>query len=231
MYHKAIRKLILAYGNGFGVDTTVRDTCNIMKSTLNWMYEGINNLKYSSLGLKKKLRTHLHACRSPYVREVFKRLISIFTNIQGKVAVKEGMTTNPELEKINEQIEVDYWKNYYITKENGIANALYPTGAHNYIKKISRADIDMIRVEAENIETVDDKVYLLEKVYKLMEDLDLSLELLNNKDSAKRVKQSKAELLHLREELEQARRFIIDHRIGSEKYGLFIKYPNGYAGE
>ena len=230
LYRKAIKKLVFAYGNGFGVDTSVRDICHIMRSTLNWMYEGIVNLQYSSMGLKKRLRTHLHACRSPYVREVFKMLISIFTNIQGKVAVKEGYTSNPMIEKMNEQIEIDYWKNYFHTKENAIANILYPTGANNYMKKISRSDIDMIRVEAENIESVDDKVYLLEKVYKLMEDIDLSLELLNNKDSAKRVKQTKSELLHLREELEHARKFIIDHRIGADQYGLFIKYPNGYAG-
>lgn len=231
-YMAAYRKIIARYGTIIGTNLTVKEVCDQMRSVLNWLYEGINDLKYSSLRLKKRLTTHLHACRSPYIRKVFKSLIMDFTNIEGKVAVREGFTSNPMLEKLNEQLEIDYWKKYVITQEhsalgNALNDVFYPGGP---AKKISLSEIDMLRVEAENIESVDDKVYLLEKVYALQAKIDSHLEMLGDKARSKRIKQSKSELLHLREELEHTRKYIIGHSIAPERYGLFIKYPAGYEG-
>lgn len=231
-YMSAYRKIITTYGTIIGVNMTIKEVCDQMKSVLIWLYEGINDLKFSSLRLKKRLTTHLHACRSPFIRELFKSLIMEFTNIEGKVAVKEGFVSNQMIEKLNEQTEIDYWKRYVSVQEhsaigNALNNVFYPGGP---VKKITLAEIDMLRVEAENITSVDDKVYLLERVYEIKAKIDTYLEMLDNKDQAKRIKQSKSELLHLREELEHTRKCIIEHSIGPERYGLFIKYPAGYEG-
>ena len=231
-YMSAYRKILISYGSMIGVNLTVKEVCDNMRSVLNWLYEGINDLKFSSMRLKKRLTTHLHACNSPYIRELFKLLIMDFTNIEGKVAVKEGFTSNPMIEQMNDKIEEDYWKKYVIAQEDSaIGSALndvfYPGGV---CKKISLSDIDMLRVEAENIESVDDKVYLLEKVYKVNAKIDACLDALENKHEKYKVRQSKSELLHLKEELNKTRMYIIQHKIGPEQYGLFVKYPAGYEG-
>ena len=231
-YRSAYRKILVAYGTLIGFNLTNKEVCDNMRSVLNWLYEGINDLKFSSMRLKKRLTTHLHACRSPYIRELFKSLIMDFSNIEGKVAVKEGFSSNPMLEKMNEQIEIDYWKKYVsVQEDSAIGHALndvfYPGGIY---RKISLSDIDMLRVEAENIESVDDKVYLLEKVYKVNARIDSCLEALEDKHQKYKVKQSRSELLHLKEELNNARMYIIQHQVGPERYGLFIKYPAGYEG-
>ena len=231
-YRSAYRKIINTYGTMIGTNMSTKEVCDQMKSVLNWLYEGINDLKFSSLRLKKRLTTHLQACRSPFIREIFKSLIMDFTNISGKVAVKEGYTSNPMIEKLNEQTEIDYWKKYVVTQEhsalgNALNDVFYPGGP---VKKVTLSEIDMLRVEAENISSVDDKVYLLEKVYDIKAKIDTCLEMLDNKEQAKRIKQSRTELIHLRDELERTRKYIIEHSIGPERYGLFIKYPAGYEG-
>ena len=99
-----------------------------------------------------------------------------------------------------------------------------------FCRTVSQQDIDLIRVEAENIESPDDKVYLLKSLYKYIDLVEAALEMLDDPKTALKVKQKKSELLRLQENLQETREYIMRYRIQPEQYGLFIKYPRGFEG-
>ena len=90
----------------------------------------------------------------------------------------------------------------------------------------------MIMVEAEAIESVDDKVYLLEKLYREISAIDAALDMLDSKDpkNQKKVKQTRNELLMLKEYSNDVRMRIMKIKLQPARYGLYIKYPGGYEG-
>ena len=97
-------------------------------------------------------------------------------------------------------------------------------------KKVTQKDIDLIRVEAEAISSTDDKVYLMEELHKHIEAAETALKELDDPKTAPNVKQTREELLRLRENMEEVRKYIIDFQIPQKRYGLFIKYPKGFEG-
>jgi hypothetical protein len=97
-------------------------------------------------------------------------------------------------------------------------------------KTVSFKDIDLIRVEADAIESVDDKYYLVEKLHKYIDIVEAALEMLQDEKQAPKVKQKEKDLLRLQEYMQETRRFLMEYKIPPQGYGLFIKYPSGYEG-
>ena len=103
-------------------------------------------------------------------------------------------------------------------------------GKQETYKKVTQKDIDLIRVEAEAIDSTDDKVYLMKELHKHIEAAETALKELDDPKTAPNVKQTREELMRLRENMEEVRHFIIDFPIPQKRYGLFIKYPKGFEG-
>ena len=103
-------------------------------------------------------------------------------------------------------------------------------GDEETCKAISQKDIDIIRAEAEAITSTDDKVYLIEDLYKLIDPVETALKWLDDPKKAKKVQQSKEELLRLQRSLAETREYIMNAKISQERYGLYVKYPKGYEG-
>ena len=103
-------------------------------------------------------------------------------------------------------------------------------GDEETCKIISQKDVDIIRAEAEAITSTDDKVYLIEDLYKLIDPVETALKWLDDPKKAKKVQQSKEELLRLQRSLVETREYIMNAKIPQERYGLYIKYPKGYEG-
>lgn len=103
-------------------------------------------------------------------------------------------------------------------------------GDEESCKTVSQKEIDIIRAEAEAISSTDDKVYLIEDLYKLIEPVETALKWLDDPKKAKSVRQSKDELLRLQKSLAETREYIMNFRIPQERYGLYVKYPKGYEG-
>ena len=97
-------------------------------------------------------------------------------------------------------------------------------------KTVSQRAIDIIHVKAQGISSLADKEYLLNDLYQQIELADKALEMLENPEEARKVKQKKAELLRLRDNMESVRQYILNFRIQPEHYGLYIKYPPGFEG-
>ena len=101
---------------------------------------------------------------------------------------------------------------------------------NGFCKTVTQQDIDLIRVEAENIESPDDKVYLLKSLYRYIDLVEAALDMLDDPKTASKVQQKKSELMRLQEDLQETRKYIMNYRIQPEQYGLFIKYPRGFEG-
>jgi hypothetical protein len=235
-YKSAASKIFQTYGNAEIVDQSIFAIERKIVSVLNWIYEGLGDLRYSSMRLKENMLRHLTACRSPFIRIIFKRFILGLSNVGGapKVDVNGkpiheswNPPVNPELQKLGEKMTDDYWKNYIATQEANVQHDFMDK--YGNCKKVTREDLDMVRVEAENIGSVDDKIYLLERLYKHIGAIETALDLLKTKD-AKKVKQTKNELEFLQTYAQDIRQYIIRFKLQPEKYGLYIKYPAGYEG-
>lgn len=236
-YLKAVQKLLFAYGKNELIDQSNAELEGKINYILDWIYEGLNDLRYSFLRVIENIKRQMHACRSPYIRIIFRKLILILSDVKSSSldsmsnnSVSESTYINPEKQRTINRLKDEYWKNYVARMEATIPDKFLDNSGH--IKKVSQSDLDMIRVDAEDITSTDDKIYLLERLYKYIGIIDTSLSLLEskNKNAMKKVKQSKNELLNLKEYAGEVRQYIIKFRIIPEHYGLYIKYPNGFEG-
>ena len=95
--------------------------------------------------------------------------------------------------------------------------------------KVSQKDLDMVRIEMENIDSTEDKIWLMDKLYGHINAIDAQLKCLENPKSKDDIER-KDELLRLQEDAQDIRRRILDRQLPSGHYGLFINYPKGYEG-
>ena len=71
---------------------------------------------------------------------------------------------------------------------------------------------------------------MLDSIHDKLDIVETSLTLLQNKDTAKKVKVSKSSLLEMKKALDELRESVIDRQLKSSHYSLFVKYPEGYEG-
>ena len=95
---------------------------------------------------------------------------------------------------------------------------------------VSQESLDMIRIEIDSIESKDDKLFLMEKLYKHISAIEKAIEEYGKEKLNVREVKEQAELLRLKENAQDLRQRILDHPVQPQRYGLFIKYPKGYEG-
>lgn len=92
------------------------------------------------------------------------------------------------------------------------------------VKHATQKALDLIRIEAEAIESTDDKYYLMKKLYEVIEDIEAQLELSEDNDI------NEDKLLALQANAQEVRKYIMGRPVGRKRYGLFVEYPEGYEG-
>ncbi len=95
------------------------------------------------------------------------------------------------------------------------------------LQNVTQKDLDLIRVEAEAIESTDDKYYLMEKLHECIEVIETQIE---ESENSKKSNFNRAKLEKLQAYAQEVRSFIINRPIGRKRYGLFVEYPDGYEG-
>lgn len=211
------------------IDRPMSDLKQEVSYILTWVIEAINDLKYHMLLLKQSLERQIVAEKSFYVKNL---LISIFKQFASHDVT--DMTTESYLADTPERrILMEKQTNERIAKtferviEASQSQLLDKLGR---CKRISQEQIDILRLEIEKINSVDDKVYYMEKVYDYLSIVNYALDLIGDRDTKGKVRDSKDKLLKQKEQLLQIREAIIAKKISPERYGLFIKYPAGYEG-
>lgn len=228
-YLSALTRIVTGYGNS----TIDRDPSEIsykVAHVLTWIYEGIHDLKYAMYLLKKNLREYLIAEQSIYVKSIMMEIYNRFANFQMSSMVREAALTNHPVTETMRDLEDEkqlnvFRKQYAKVKEEAEFSIFDKYGR---VKKITQEEVDILRIEVSKIESADDKIYLLEKLYDKLDICNKSLDMLEDKDLRSKVKQSKEFLTKMKSQLMDIRALIFSTKATPKRYGLFIEYPPGY---
>lgn len=124
----------------------------------------------------------------------------------------------------------------FINAVDGIYESAYIKESFDiFKKKMKRIDpsiVDYITIRKDGIKSNDEKLMLVQYIYSKLDLIDYYLDIMNNPKYEKRYVflNSKAELIRMKEQLEQARVSILNYKIPITQYGVQINYPDGYYG-
>ena len=115
------------------------------------------------------------------------------------VAMQEKIADAKIAEQLNAIYEAAHVDQEYIDK-NG------------FVKKVDNKEIDIIRIEIGNIEDANDKIYLIERVYRYLSIVNYALSIIEDPELGKRVRVSKSTLTKQQRELEDLRELVLKHQ-------------------
>ena len=212
--HDILGKLI-ANGHGERVRRSSKDMDKDIELTIDWLIVNIKELEYRKDRLKRSLNIIKMTTPSKYLADWIE-------NINGGIFREEKKTLVEKVEAINEAFILSKLNDKKFKAPNG---ALDSSGR---VRRLSPRDLDIYRAELERVNTVDDKIFLLERLYDLLEVAEYAKYLLANEP--KRVMQSEqtidAYIAHIHEIISEVNK----RKVTQTKYGLYIKYPADYEG-
>lgn len=228
-YNRTLDKIIRYFNNDL-INRTYKEVKKDLTVVINWAIENIRQLECTKEDLKYALKTEMLRTNSTIVKNYIRKLYRFFFEgiiSQYRVLLSEQFTDTPK-DVVSEIQAMESLMTLYkkiVTEASG--NIFDKNGK---IKKISQLDIDVLSVDAERIETADDKIYLLDRLYIMLQTVEAGLEYLesDNKMDKSKVTQSKSTLLDMQKQLLRLREQILATRIIEKEYGVFVKYPKGY---
>lgn len=228
-YRSAISKIGTKYTSDV-INPIAADLVQKLSYTFSWMSEGLAGLKYTLHDIKKALEDAIRAEKSFYVKKILIDIYNLFCDYDrtGIIAEAHVPQVSPKYLEVKADTKMrNFRQALEAAADNSEAQLLDSLGR---CKKVSQEEIDVLRIEVEKIESVDDKIYLLEKVYNKLAIINNALDLIGDKETKGRVRDSKDKLLKQKDELMEIRELLIAKKITPEHYGLYIKYPAGYEG-
>ena len=232
-YLTALTKITTYYSSGL-IDRPSYELKHSIAYIINWVFESINDLKHSMLILKKALKEQIVAEKSYYVKNLLVTIFNQFAYYDFADVVSEsselvGVKQVPQsaIQIREDQKLLTYWNQLQAVGESADTKLLDNLGR---CKRVTQEEIDVLRLEVQKIESVDDKIYYMEKVYDKLAIVDNALSIIGDREAKGLVRDSKDKLLKQKEQLMSIREMIINKKITPERYGLFIKYPAGYEG-
>lgn len=230
LYSRAWGNILSNYGMSGLLDRDSRELEGSIHYVLNWIFESVNDMKYSTRTLRYNLQKYINGVTSNYVKSVLKKIFIKFTNVSNTISALESVSASPKARELQEKLIDEHWAKVYKTVTESTELKDDFIDRHGLVKKVEDKEIDIIAIQIEEIESVDDKIYLIERIYKFLSIVNYSLELLNDPTMANRVKTSKSALVRQQSELMNLRKLVQQTRIPEQRYGLYIKYPVGYKG-
>lgn len=206
---------LIANGHGERVRRSCKDEDKDIELTIDWLIVNIKELEYRKDRLKKSLKTIKMTTPSPYLAE---RIGDLTDHVFKK-----------DKEKLVEKVEVIN-EAFILSKMHG-EKSKAPSGAldsSGKVKKLLPKDLAIYRAEIERVNTVDDKIFLLERLYDLLDIAEYAK--LTIHTDPRRVMQSEQTIDLYIEQIHQLIKEVNSRQIGRTKYGLFIKYPADYEG-
>ena len=237
IYNNAIQKVFNRYGTSMCINRSASEFESAIKYITNWIFEGINDLKYTTNRFRKNILIKAEISNSPFLTNYLKMIYAFFSNADDNHQnyIMENSFTTLEDGVLKNRMEVEekgidiYWKKKF--KEIVEASKFkFFQRSKTVIKPITQHEIDELKIEITTISSADDKLYLLDKLYEIQEKIDRSFSILADKQSPYIVQNTEQELHKFAGELSLLRQMIISQPIRTERYGLFVKYPDGYEG-
>ena len=225
-----INKLIKSQGNSL-VNKTDNEIENEVNIVVNWTILNLKELEFRKKSLRTALKVEILKNPSELTKKVIQDIFNSFfgeSNDKYRLLLSENAgISEDKYEELKSYQDLDRFVNRVLTEAS---NNIFDKNGK--LKKITQNDIDILSVESEKIENVDDKIYLLDKLYSQLELVNMGLDYIesSDKDLGSKVMQSKRTLLDMKEQLEELRKNILATKIIDKQYGVFIKYPSAYSG-
>jgi hypothetical protein len=212
--HNILGKLI-ANGKGERVKRSTKDMDKDIEITIDWLIANVKELEYRKDRLSKSIRLLKMYTPSKYLSDQLDRIYnSVFKGDQKEMIEKAAV--------INEAFIVSNLKDKKCKAPSG---AIDRSGK---VIKLHPRDLDIYRAELERVDTVDDKIFLLERLYDLLDIADYAKFMLST--DPRRVMQSEQTIDLYIEQIHEIIKEVNSKKITKTKYGLYIKYPADYEG-
>lgn len=206
---------LIANGKGDQVKKSNKEIDKDVEVTIDWLIVNIKELEYRKDRLKRSLKILKLTSPSKHLaRQISYIADSIFRHDDEKMVEKAVM--------INEAF---IFSNLKSKKMKAPSGAMDNGGR---VRKLVARDLDIYRAELERVNTVDDKIFLLERLYDLLDVAEYALYMLET--DPRRVMQSESTIKNYIDTVQDIIRLTNEKKISKEKYGLFIKYPADYEG-
>lgn len=242
IYLSAIKKMIVATSLE-NIDVPITKMDEDISGIAEWIFAAIADMQYSTRMVQDVIKKLLLIEKSTYVRQI---LANILMGV-GDYSREQLMTMESHIPHVQHEFSLnekamEFRHNQYLAEaqkkiaaeckkvvQEGLLSLLDSIGN---MRKVTQKEIDMIKVQVQKIESVDDKMYILDELHSKLDIVDGSLQLLNSgdKDEIKRVKVSKATLLDQKRQLDEIRNEIVRREIKDPDWNLTVKYPKGYEG-
>jgi len=225
-----INKLIKTQGNSM-VNRSDSDMDRDITTVVNWTVLNIKELEFRKKSLRRSLKVEI--LKNP--SELSKKVIQdIYNSFFGEVTDKYRLLLSEQAglsEDTYNELRTDQLLDEFVARVlTEASNNIFDKKGK--LKKITQNDIDILTVEAERIDTIDDKIYLLDKLYSQMELINMGLDYIesNEKGMKEKVLQSKSTLLSMKDQLNDLRSQILATKIIDRQMGIWLKMPKGYEG-
>ena len=236
----AVQKVLVSVSND-DIDKPINAMDNDVLNVAQWILAAISDMRYSTTRITDTIEKVLLITKSPYLKTVYAGiLMSIGDYSRGQTIEMESAI--PELQRkfaLNPKAVEFRREQYKKNARDRISKMVNQAVMEGFLDlldnlgnmpKVSQKEIDMIRVQVQKIETVDDKMYVLDELHSKLDIVEMSLTLLESNDEKqrKKVKVSKSTLMDQKKQLDTIRDLIIRREIKEPEYSLHIDYPKGY---
>lgn len=206
---------LIANGKGDHIKKSNKEIDKDVELTIDWLVVNVKELEYRKNKLNRSLKILKMTTPSKY-------LSNAISNINDKLFRAFKKEESNRVELINEAFILS---NLRSGKMKAPMGAVDSSGR---VRRLSSRDLDIYRAELERVNTVDDKVFLLERLYDLLDVAEYAKYMI--KENPRRVMQSETTIDLYIDSLKEIIRLTNDKKISKEKYGLYIKYPADYEG-
>ena len=206
---------LIANGKGERVKRSQKDMDKDLELTIDWLIVNIKELEYRKNRLHRSIQLLKMTTPSIYLAAQLDKIKNnVFKNDNKEMIEKAAV--------INEAFIVSNLKN---------KNCKAPSGAvdrYGRVVKLQPRDLDIYRAELERVDTVDDKIFLLERLYDLLDIAEYAKRMCV--ENPKMVLQSEQTINMYIERIHDLIKEVNSKKITKTKYGLYIKYPADYEG-
>ena len=206
---------LIANGKGERVKRSQKDMDKDIEITIDWLIVNVKELQYRKDRLNKSIKMIKLTTPSIFLADQLDKIRhAVFKDDAKELAEKVAV--------INEAFIMASINNKKCKAPGG---ALDTSGR---VRKLHPRDLDIYRAELERVDTVDDKIFLLERLYDLLDIAEYARQMAI--DDPRRVMQSQQTIEMYIKQIHEIIDEVNKKRITKTKYGLFIKYPADYEG-
>jgi hypothetical protein len=206
---------LIANGKGDRIKRTDKEIDKDIEITVDWLIVNIKELEYRKDRLKRSIKVLKLTTPSKYLADRLDHIHDCIFKKDDEKMIEKAVV-------INEAFIVSRLNNKGPKAPSG---AMDSSGR---VKRLSPRDLDIYRAELERVNTVDDKIFLLERLYDLLDIAEYAKQMLEIEP--KRVMQSEQTIDQYIKHVHEIIDDVNAKQISRTKYGLFIKYPADYEG-